>query len=142
MKRDSLAYEWSINQFKSNKAWLAISDSLDASVVDTLFFRVKQLPEPEFRMSGKPNGGVWGIFDGFCSEYLRPTILHYDFTFFKKKQDPVSYRNNGARFNLEASSCMYRAVPGDRIYIDNIYWTAGSDPTVRCSRQVLSYMLK
>ncbi len=138
-------YLWRLYEYTSNQVRLLISDSIPEKVVDSLFFRVKRLPEPRFEIAKgghHSTGGIRGYFDGYCSEFLRPQILGFDLEFIAKKQDAMVAHNTGARFNGSAADCIHRLKPGDQIFISGITWQAGSDPTVRKSGEVLYLKVK
>ena len=138
-------YLWRLYAYTPNKVRLLISDSIPEKVVDSLFFRVKRLPEPRFEFAKRgyhSAGGIIGYFDGYCSEFLRPLILGFDLEYIAKRQDPMVAHNTGAHFNGSAADSMNRLKPGDQVFISGITWRAGSDPMVRKSEEVLYLKVK
>ncbi|MBK7937061.1 MAG: hypothetical protein IPJ82_08175 [Lewinellaceae bacterium] len=138
-------YLWRLCACNSDKAWMVISDSLPGNIIDTVFFRVKRLPEPRFEVSKRghhSNGGVTGYFDHISRDYLRPEIIGFDLEYLPEKQDPMIVHNTGARFNGEAAHCVLKLKPGDHFFIYGITWRAGCDPTVRKSEEILGFSVK
>jgi len=135
-------YYWRLSEWSPNKAWLVLADSSLDRPIDTLFFKVTRLPEPSYRITTLRDsnyGGVWGYFEGYCSEYLRPTVIEYEVTFVPPGGKPFKIHNSGARFNPEVIDLLNRIGPGWEISISNISWTGGIDPSVRHGDQVLTF---
>lgn len=137
---DQSRYCWTIREMKSKQAWLVIADSTLENPIDTLFFRVKQLPEPWFHLV--ESSGVWGQVGDYCSEFLRATILSFDITFIPKGRAPIVMHNSGPRFSTEVLDYLNLAGRDWEVYIENITYTSGYDPSIRKSDQVLRFKKK
>jgi len=96
-------------------------------------FRVKRIPDPVPVLGAGPNkkGGVMGngefkaqlglagILEGFDFD-AKCKIAGYDLTRVANRQDPVSSKNGGARYNDKSSRLVNAAKPGDTYYFDNV----------------------
>ncbi len=96
-------------------------------------FRVKRIPDPVAQLGiGKiakggamPNGefkaqqGLVAMLEGFDFD-ARCEIQSYNLTYVAKRQDPVTYPNQGSRYNSNNSSLVGRAKPGDMYYFDEV----------------------
>jgi hypothetical protein len=107
--------------------------------------RVKRIPDPIAKLSGKTSGGmpanifraqlgISAVLDNFDFD-ARFQVISFDFTFNAKKGDLIGpLHANGALFDkLPAEGYRYQstqAKPGDRVYIENIK-AIGPDKTVR-----------
>jgi hypothetical protein len=93
--------------------------------------RIKKIPDP-VPMLGSPRNpkflynsnfsaqsGVSAVLENFDFE-ARCDIVSYLVTYIAKKQDPVQYTNNGARFNSDVQLLIDKAKPGDSYFFDEI----------------------
>lgn len=139
-------YTWKICESTSKQAWLVLQDALTNTPLDTLYFRVKQIPEPQFLKTKPGHHGESGIgfriSDQYYSKDFYPKVLGFDVTILPRRQDALVYHNNGARFSGDVSEAFKRLVPGDAVFFYNITWQVGCDPTVRHSDQELAFKLK
>jgi gliding motility-associated protein GldM len=117
-------------------------------------FRVKRIPDPIARLpSNDPaykNGGAIGngtmkamgslvaVLEGFDFD-AKCAIQSFDFTFVAKRQDPVTYPNQGGSFNGNVSGAIGRSKPGDVLYFDNV---KGRCPGDNNGRDLNSLVLK
>ncbi|MFZ4544235.1 MAG: gliding motility protein GldM [Saprospiraceae bacterium] len=100
---------------------------------ETFKFRVKRIPDPVAQLGiGKiakggsmPNGefkaqqGLVAMLEGFDFD-ARCDIQSYNVTYVAKRQDPVTYPNQGARYNGNNAGIINRAKPGDVYYFDEV----------------------
>lgn len=139
-------YNWRLCSFDSSRAWLVLADSVRENPFDTVFFRVKRMPEPEFELSKRKGhhsqGGIGWTLTHDSSENWRFELLSFEAEFFHKKSDPVTFVNRGMRFNSDVSEHINRVIPGDKVVFFNFKWKAGCDPTVRRSDQILGFRIK
>lgn len=139
-------FVWKICESTSKQAWLTIHDVLTNTPLDTLYFRVKQIPEPQFLKTIPGHHGQsrigFRIGEQYYSKDFYPRVLGYDVTILPRRQDAMVYHNNGARFNGDVSMAINRLVPGDAVFFYNITWQVGCDPTVRHSDQELAFKIK
>lgn len=138
-------YHWLLCSFDSGRAWLVLADSVRENAFDTLFFRVKRLPEPEFKYGRDTHhggGGIAGIFQHDCAEKWHCKIISFEAEFFHKNSDPVLIVNSGARFNAHVTEHLDRMIPGDQVKFTNFKWNSGCDPTVRRSDQEIRFKIK
>lgn len=139
-------YIWKICESTAKQAWLIIQDGSTNIPLDTLYFRVKQVPEPQFLKTKPGHHGESGIgfriMDQYHSNGFYPKVLGFDVTILPRRREAIVYHNQGARFNGEISNAFDRLVPGDAVIFYNITWQAGCDPTVRHSDQELAFKIK
>lgn len=138
-------YYWKIPQMRSKKAWLILADSSMEHPIDTFYYRVEPLPEPRFYVNHAPyikHGGIYGFFDGYCSEHLRPEVISFEVTIMPKDRTPMTFQNLGPRFNETVVEHLTSNEPGTKVIIDKITFTGGFDPTIRQSEQVFEFELK
>lgn len=104
-------------------------------------FRVKRIPNPEARLSGKnggqmgtgefrAQGGVGAFLDNFDFE-ATCTVSGFTIVHVPKRQDAVPVVNRGARYSAEARRIVDRASPGDIYYFDNVRAKCPGDETTR-----------
>jgi hypothetical protein len=133
VRREGCFFDWNIGQRDSTTAWLELLDWVTLEPFDTLFFRVKMIPQPQFRWwtGHHGGGGLAAVLRPFDFD-LRCDVLRYECSFFKKNQDPAPWvRNLGTRANAQISAWMAQATPGDAVCIRHIRYRCGCDPTVR-----------
>jgi gliding motility-associated protein GldM len=93
-------------------------------------FRVKRIPDPVPKLSGKRGGGIAnGVFraqlgliadlEDFDFE-ARCNIQGFTLVRVAKRQDPESVINGGGRFNAQAQALVNKATPGDRYFFEEI----------------------
>ncbi len=135
-------YNWRLCAFDSSRAWLVLADSVRENALDTVFFRVKRLPEPEFKL-GKGQRGIGGIFSHDAAADWKCEMVSFEAEFLHRKSDPVLLINHGARFDAGVSEHVNRVVPGDRVIFTNFKWkVAGCDPAVYHSDQILEFRIR
>lgn len=96
-------------------------------------FRVKKIPDPVPMMGtgksargGRIGSGTMKAQPGIRAELVgfdfdaRCRIQGYEFTYQKKRQDPVPVIVAGEKFNAQAKRMVMAAKPGDTYYFDNI----------------------
>jgi hypothetical protein len=138
-------FYWKIPQMRSQKAWLILADSSIEHPIDTFYYRVESLSEPRFFITKAPfstHGGIYGIFDGYCSEYLKPQIKSFEITIIAKDLAPLTFQNLGPRFNETVVEHLTSNEPGTKVIIDKITWSGGFDPAIRQSEEVFEFELK
>ncbi len=103
--------------------------------------RVKRIPDPLAKISGKMSGGmpasifraqlgVAAVLENFDFD-TKFTITGYDFSYQKKRADYQGpFHMGDAYFRNEAAKYLQLASPGDRVYIDNVR-AKGPDGTTR-----------
>lgn len=117
-------------------------------------FRVKRIPDPFAQLPsndrGYNRGGAIGngtmkamssivaVLDNFDFE-AKCNIQSFDFTFVAKRQDPVTYPNQGGSFNSNVSGAIQKSKPGDVLYFDNV---KGRCPGDAAGRELNSIVLK
>lgn len=117
-------------------------------------FRVKRIPDPFAQLPsndrGYNRGGAIGngtmkamtsivaVLDNFDFE-AKCNIQSFDFTFVAKRQDPVTYPNQGGSFNGNVSGAIQKSKPGDVLYFDNV---KGRCPGDAAGRELNSLVLK
>ncbi len=138
-------YYWKIPQMRSKKAWLILADSSIEHPIDTFYYRVESLPEPYFNITKAPFttlGGIYGFFDGYCYEHLRPEVKSFEVTIIAKDRAPMIFQNLGPRFNETVVEHLTSNEPGTKVIIDKITWIGGFDPAIRQSEAVFEFELK
>lgn len=96
-------------------------------------FRVKRIPDPVPMMGtgptargGRIGSGTMRAQPGIRAELInfdfdaRCKIQGFEFTYQKKRSDPVTVINSGERFNAKAKRLVNQAKPGDTYYFENI----------------------
>ncbi len=143
-------YKWTICKKDSSVAQLVLADSVRTNPIDTLFFRVAKLPEPQFRLvhpRAHSMGGIVALYDSPEFHFMEDTriiVVGFDLCYYPKKSgsDPVQKHNSGARFGAEVQNLYNRALPGDRYRFFNFQWKIGCDETIRKSGDALYFELK
>lgn len=133
------AYTWRLCTFESAEARLVLADSGENQPIDTLSFRVKRLPEPDFFVRGRSIGWLFQEGEGLLNEFR---LLSFEAEFILKGADAVVFTNYGHRFNEDVVSYMYRLYPGCEFTLYNFRYSVGCDPTVIRSGQVLHRVLR
>lgn len=104
-------------------------------------FRVKRIPNPEARLSGK-NGGTMGSgefkaqggvgaflddfdFDAVCQ------VSGFNLVYVPKRQDAIPVQNGGARYNAASRRIVNQAKPGDIYYFENVRAKCPGDNATR-----------
>jgi gliding motility-associated protein GldM len=117
-------------------------------------FRVKRIPDPFAQLPSNDKtynrGGAIGngtmkamssvvaVLDNFDFE-AKCNIQGFDFTFVAKRQDPVTYPNQGGSFNSNVAGAIQKSKPGDVLYFDNI---KGRCPGDAVGRELNSLVFK
>jgi gliding motility-associated protein GldM len=117
-------------------------------------FRVKRIPDPfaqlpsndpSYKRGGaigngtiKAMGQLVAVLENFDFD-AKCNIQSFDFTFVAKRQDPVTYPNQGGSFNGNVSGAIGRCKPGDMLYFDNV---KGRCPGDNVGRDLNSLVLK
>lgn len=122
----------------SNDAKLVVSGG---GASQTFTYRVKRIPDP-VPMIGKKKGGQFGngefkaqggiaaVLENFDFE-AKCDMVGFEFTYFAKRQDPVSTTNSGARWSSQAQSMVDKAKPGDAYFFDDIKCKCPGDVAAR-----------
>jgi gliding motility-associated protein GldM len=119
----------------------ATKQNMNASIVvsadginQTFPFRVKRIPDPvaqlpipkPLSMGGsigngtfKAVSGLVALLDNFDFD-AKCQIQSFNFTYLAKRQDPVTYPNQGGSYNGNVSGAVQKAKPGDTFYFDEI----------------------
>lgn len=97
-------------------------------------FRVKKIPDPfaQIPISGdnKKGGGIGNgtmkaitslvaVLDNFDFD-AKCAIQGFNFTYVAKRQDPVTYPNQGGSFNGNVTSAIQKCKPGDVLYFEEV----------------------
>ncbi len=97
-------------------------------------FRVKRIPDPVAMLPlPRPTGlggqvgngtfkavsGVVALLDNFDFD-AKCQIQSFNFTYLAKRQDPVTYPNQGGSYNSNVAGAVQKAKPGDTYYFDEI----------------------
>ena len=93
-------------------------------------FRVKRIPDPIARLGNKQGGlignGEFKVYDGLDA-YLKDFEFEADckisgflLTRHKKNDDPISFKNPGAKYNSQSARLVDQAKSGDHYYFDDI----------------------
>lgn len=138
-KDSSGGFTWRMCSYDSTHAWLVLADSISDKPFDTVYFRVKLTPEPEFIVKSR---GVGWVFHHDAAENWKINLLSFEVEFYFRKQDPVAFVNQGLRFNGAVSEHMHKLVPNCQVLFFNFKWTVGCDPTVRRSVERLGFRIK
>lgn len=97
----------------------------------TFQFRVKRIPNPVVKLSGRHKSQYMGNGEFCGGGGLAALLEHFDFDakcevisftleYTAKGQDPVTVENRGARWGSEVQDFINRAKPGDAYFFDNI----------------------
>lgn len=118
-----------------------INVSANGTSLGSFDFRVKRIPNPEARLSGK-NGGTMGSgefkaqggvgaflddfdFDATCQ------VAGFNLVYVPKRQDAIPQQNRGARYNDGARRIVNQAKPGDIYYFENVRAKCPGDTATR-----------
>lgn len=117
-------------------------------------FRVKRIPDPFAQLPSNDRsynrGGAIGngtmkamsqivaVLDNFDFE-AKCSVQSFEFTYVAKRQDPVTYPNQGGSFNGNVSGAIQKSKPGDVLYFDNI---KGRCPGDAAGRELNSLVFK
>ncbi len=93
-------------------------------------FRVKRIPDPVAKLSGKvggemgsgefkAQGGLAAMLENFDFD-AKCEIQGYDLTYQAARQDAVTSSNPGGRFNDKSQRLAQQAKPGDRYFFENV----------------------
>jgi gliding motility-associated protein GldM len=132
---------------KATKQNMNASINVSAGALNQSFpFRVKRIPDPFAQLplapSQNPRGGGMGsgtfkavsglvaILDGFDFD-AKCQIQSFNFTYLAKRQDPVTYPNQGGSYNGNVSGAVQKAKPGDTYYFDEIKGRCPGDESGR-----------
>lgn len=118
-----------------------INVSANGTSLGSFDFRVKRIPNPEARLSGK-NGGTMGSgefkaqggvgaflddfdFDATCQ------VAGFNLVYVPKRQDAIPVQNRGARYNDASRRVVNQAKPGDIYYFENVRAKCPGDTATR-----------
>lgn len=146
-KDSSGSFMWRLCSYDSTHAWLVLADSISDKPFDTVYFRVKLTPEPEFvftknKLHDHRIRTIGWVFHHDAAENWTINLLSFEVEFYFRKQDPVAFVNMGARFNGNVSENMSKLVPNCQVLFFNFKWTCGCDPTVRRSSELIGFRIK
>lgn len=107
----------------------------------TFKYRVKRIPDPSpfigKKKGGqmgngefKAQGGVAAVLENFDFE-AKCDMVGFEFTYYAKRQDPVSVSNSGARWGSQAQEMVNKAKPGDAYFFDDIKCKCPGDVAAR-----------
>ncbi len=94
-------------------------------------FRVKRIPDPVPLLGAQHNskamgngefkaqGGIAAVLQNFDFE-AKCEIVGFGAAYVAKRQDPIEYKNSGARWGADVASAVQKAKPGDIYYFDEI----------------------
>lgn len=93
-------------------------------------FRVKKIPDPVAKLSGKTGGeigsgefkaqgGLAAILENFDFD-ARCEIQGFELVYAPARQDVVPSPNQGGRFNEKSQRLVQQAKPGDRYFFENV----------------------
>lgn len=121
---------WRLCSLDSVYARLILSDSTSDVPIDTMYFRVKRIPEPEFVFKKYLIGSV--IHHDAAGDWI-VWLLNFEADFYFQHQDPVKITNHGAQLNPDVLHYMQRMVPGSMVCFTNFRWKCGCDSQLRFS---------
>jgi hypothetical protein len=113
--------------------------------------RVKRIPDPVAKVGGKLGGampanifraqlGVAAVLEGFDFD-AKFTVTSFEFAYQQRRKDYQGpFPQSGAYFTGEAAKYLKTALPGDRVYIENIR-AKGPDGTTRALNNI-SFLLQ
>ncbi|MEL6971788.1 MAG: GldM family protein [Bacteroidota bacterium] len=104
-------------------------------------FRIKRIPNPEARLSGKKDGsmgtgefkaqgGVGAFLDDFDFD-ATCQVAGFNLVYVPKRQDAIPVQNRGARYNDAARRVVNQAKPGDIYYFENVRAKCPGDTATR-----------
>jgi gliding motility-associated protein GldM len=118
-----------------------VSVSANGVSLGSFDFRVKRIPNPEARLSGKNGGGMGsgefkaqgGVgaflddfdFDATCQ------VAGFELVYVPKRQDAIPVQNAGARYTDAARRIVNQAKPGDIYYFENVRAKCPGDNATR-----------
>jgi gliding motility-associated protein GldM len=118
-----------------------ISVSANGISLGSFDFRVKRIPNPEARLSGKNGGGMGsgefkaqgGVgaflddfdFDATCQ------VAGFELVYVPKRQDAIPSQNRGPRYNDASRRLVNQAKPGDIYYFENVRAKCPGDTATR-----------
>ena len=104
-------------------------------------FRVKKIPDPVAKLSGKTGGEVGsgefkaqGGLGAFLENFdfdAKCEIQGYDLVYQAARQDAVPSVNSGGRYNDKSLRLVQQAKPGDRYFFENVRARCPGDQTGR-----------
>jgi gliding motility-associated protein GldM len=104
-------------------------------------YRVKRIPDPKPKVgksSGgsmgngefKAMGGVSAVLENFDFD-AKCDMVGFEFTYYPKRQDPITAQNSGARWSGNVQEMVNKAKPGDAYFFDDIKCKCPGDPAAR-----------
>jgi gliding motility-associated protein GldM len=118
-----------------------ISVSANGTSLGSFDFRVKRIPNPEARLSGKNGGGMGsgefkaqgGVgaflddfdFDATCQ------VAGFELVYVPKRQDAIPVQNAGPRYTDASRRVVNQAKPGDIYYFENVRAKCPGDTATR-----------
>lgn len=130
---------WTVTASRPGEANIRVSAG--GQSLGSFPFRVKRIPNPEARLSGKnggtmgtgefkAQGGVGAFLDNFDFE-ATCQVAGFTIVHVPKRQDAVPVNNRGPRYNEQARAIVNRASPGDVYYFDNVRAKCPGDEATR-----------
>lgn len=114
----------------SNQGEATITVSGGGLKASPFVFRVKKIPDPVAKLSGKTGGemgsgefkaqgGLGAFLENFDFD-ARCEIQGYELVYQAARQDPVPSVNSGGRYNDKSLRLVQQAKPGDRYFFENV----------------------
>lgn len=131
--------KYNVTVSQPGEATITVSgDGLNAS---RFAFRVKRIPNPEARLSGKnggqmgsgefkAQGGVGAFLDDFDFD-ATCQVSGFQLVYVPKRQDAIPVPNQGPRYSDAARRVVNQAKPGDIYYFDNVRAKCPGDVATR-----------
>ena len=118
-----------------------INVSANGTSLGSFDFRVKRIPNPEARLSGKnggqmgsgefkAQGGVGAFLDDFDFD-ATCQVAGFNLVYVPKRQDAIPVQNRGARYNDASRRIVNQAKPGDIYYFENVRAKCPGDTATR-----------
>ncbi len=118
-----------------------INVSANGRSLGSFDFRVKRIPNPEARLSGKnggqmgsgefkAQGGVGAFLDDFDFD-ATCQVAGFNLVYVPKRQDAIPVQNRGARYNDASRRVVNQAKPGDIYYFENVRAKCPGDTATR-----------
>lgn len=125
----------------SNQGEATITVSGGGLKASPFVFRVKKIPDPVAKLSGKTGGeigsgefkaqgGLGAFLENFDFD-ARCEIQGYELVYQAARQDAVPSVNSGGRYNDKSLRLVQQAKPGDRYFFENVRARCPGDQTGR-----------
>lgn len=120
--------KYTVNVTQQGDARISVSGG---GLTNTNFtFRVKRIPNPTAKLSGRTGGqmgngefkvqdGIAAILDNFDFE-AKCQIQGYELVYVPKREDAIPSNNPGPRYNEKSRRLVERAKPGDVYFFNNV----------------------